>query len=83
VSTVTGRIVPAGTLESLATETLQKLGVDIKLGSAAAAYNAGLTTQVPGELVVNTGGKRIRRKIEVGGRRLVYENDSRTAMAGA
>jgi hypothetical protein len=82
-SSVTGAVIPAGSLESLAAEALQKLGAEVELGAAAAAYNAGTTTQVPGALVVNTGSKRIRRRIEVGGRRLVYENNNRAAVAGA
>jgi predicted transcriptional regulator of viral defense system len=83
MSSVTGAVIPAGSLESLGAEALQKLGVEIRLGAAAAAYNAGMTTQIPGAVVVNTGRKRIRRRIEVGGRRLVYENDFRDAVAVA
>ena len=83
VSSVTGAVIPAGSLESLAAEALKKLGVEIRLGAAAAAYNAGMTTQIPGAVVVNTGRKRIRRRIEVGGRRLVYENDFQDAVAVA
>lgn len=83
ISSVTGAIIPAGSLESLAVEVLQRLGVEAEVGAAAAAYNAGVTMQVPGAVVVNTGRKRIRRKIEVGGRRLLYENNYRGAVAGA
>jgi hypothetical protein len=73
-SSATGATVPAGSLETLATEALTKLGVDPKPGSAAKAYNAG-STQIPGLYVVNTGKRRISRKLTVGGRQLVYEND--------
>lgn len=76
-SSVTGHIIPAGSLETLATEALIKLGVSVLPGSDAAAYNSGKTTQMPGVFVANTGRRRINRKIEVGGRRLVYENDYR------
>jgi hypothetical protein len=76
-SSVSGATVPAGSLETLATEALKKLGVSVRAGKAAAAYNVGTTTQLPGSFVVNTGTRRISRKIEVGGRALVYENDSR------
>lgn len=72
-SSVTGTTVPAGSLETLAVEALHKLGVSLEEGAAAAAYNAG-STQLPGVFVINTGRRRIRRKIEVGGRALVYEN---------
>lgn len=82
-SSVTGALIPAGSLESLASETLKKLGVTVRAGSAAAAYNAGSTTQLPGAFVANTGRRRISRKIEVGGRQVVYENDFGRAEASA
>ena len=72
---VTGKIIPAGNLENLGLEALRKLGVSVAPGKAAAAYNAGTTTQIPGAFVVNTGCRRISRKISVGGRALKYEND--------
>lgn len=82
-SSITGATVPAGSLETLAAEALQKLGVRAKPGSAAAAYNAGKTTQLPGRFVANTGSRRISRKIVVGGRSLVYENNYRRSEASA
>lgn len=79
-STITGALVPAGSLETLATEALQKMGVPVGAGRAAAAYNAGQTTQLPGTFVAHTGNRRISRKIEVGGRTVTYENNfQRTA----
>ena len=75
VSSVTGTVIPAGTLESLSQEALKRLGVKVTVGSTAAEYNSGRTTQMPGKLVVNTGKRRIQRNITVGGRRLAYEND--------
>ena len=74
-SSVTGAIVPVGSLETLAIEILTKMGVPFTPGRAAAAYNAGDTNQLPGAFVVNTGERRISRKITVGGRTLGYEND--------
>lgn len=74
-SSVTGAVVPAGTLESLSHEALERLGVQVSAGEAAAEYNAGRTTQVPGKLIVHTGKRRIQRNIVVGGRRLAYENN--------
>ena len=74
-SSVTGALIPAGSLETLASETLKKLGVTLSLGSAAAAYNSGKTTQLPGTFVANTGRRRITRKIAVGGRKVAYENN--------
>ena len=74
-SSVTGSIIPAGSLETLSVEALQKLRVIVTPGKAAAAYNEGATTQIPGVFVANTGRRRISRRISVGGRTLKYEND--------
>lgn len=74
-SSVTGSIVPAGTLETLGVEALRKLRVPVAPGAAAAAYNAGTTTQIPGVFVANTGRRRISRRISIGGRTLQYENN--------
>ncbi len=73
ISSVTGAVIPAGPLEVLAPEVLRRLGIEVSPGAATRAYNDRLTTQLPGELVVNTGRRRISRVIEVGGRRLRYE----------
>lgn len=78
-SSVTGATIPAGSLETLASEALRKLGVEVGVGEAAGSYNAGRTTQLPGVFVANTGDRRISRKIAVGGRAVQYENNhSRT-----
>lgn len=82
-SSVTGATIPAGSLETLAAETLRKLGITLISSKAASAYNAGVTTQVPGTFVANTGRRRIRRKIAVGGRSVTYENDFRQTAASA
>jgi hypothetical protein len=74
-SSVTGAIIPAGSLETLAIETLEKFGVKVEVSSAAAAYNRNDTTQLPGQFVANTGQRRISRKIAVGGRSVAYENN--------
>lgn len=74
-SSVTGAVIPAGSLETLATEALRKMGVRIEAGRVAAEYNSGRTTQLPGAFVANTGYRRITRKIAVGGRAVVYENN--------
>lgn len=74
-SSVTGATIPAGSLETLATEALERMGVQVQAGRVAAEYNSGRTTQMPGAFVANTGSRRISRKIAVGGRELVYEND--------
>jgi pyridoxine 5'-phosphate synthase PdxJ len=74
-SSVTGAMIAAGSLETLGVEALRKLGVPVAPGKAAAAYNAGTTTQIPGVFIVNTGRQRISRRISVGGRTLKYESD--------
>lgn len=80
-SSVTGSIIPAGTLETLGVEALRKLQVPVAPGAAAAAYNAGTTTQIPGAFVANTGRRRISRRISIGGRTLRYENNYGRAAA--
>lgn len=82
-SSVTGATIPAGSLETLTTETLKKLGIAVSAGSAAAAYNLGRTTQLPGTFVANTGRRRISRKITVGGRSVIYENNYGSSKASA
>lgn len=74
-SSVTGKWVPAGSLESLSVEALEKLGVTVLPSRATQEYNAGRTTQMPGRVVINTGSKRIHREISVGGRQIAFENN--------
>ena len=83
VSSVTGAVIPAGSLETLGAETMKKLGVKLGPSRLAAEYNSGRTAQMPGTVVVNTGRKRIQRRIVVGGRRLAYENDIDRTVATA
>lgn len=82
-SSITGAVIPAGSLETLATEALKKMGVDVKASKAAVEYNSRRTTQLPGTFVANTGRRKIRRKISVGGRSVVYENDYSSSKASA
>jgi hypothetical protein len=69
----TGKLAPAGTFEAIAAEAFRKLGIDIKPGRAARDYNAGLTTQIPMDGAVSTGKRRIRRRVQVGTRVVMYE----------
>ncbi|WP_250492937.1 DUF6088 family protein [Caballeronia sp. GAWG1-1] len=69
----TGQMAPAAPFETIAAETLRKLGIDVTHGLLAADYNAGRTTQVPVLPVVNTGRRRISRRIQVGRKILLYE----------
>lgn len=75
VSSVTGNVIAAGSLETLSVEVMKRLGVKVRPSRAAQAYNSGTTTQLPGTFVVNTGSRRISRKITVGGRTLGLEHD--------
>lgn len=75
VSTFTGEIIPAASLEILAPEILMKLGIEATSSIAAQENKGGKSTQLPGKLVANTGSRRITRKIVVGGRVLFYENN--------
>jgi hypothetical protein len=83
ISSITGKVVPAGSLETLGLEALKKLGVPVNPSRATLEYNSGKTTQLPGKLVVNTGDRQISRKIRIGDRQLGYENNLRGPAAAA
>jgi len=74
-SVLSGKPVARVSLEELAQEALQKLGVTVQLGRAQAAYAAGKTTQIPVRTTFNTGQQRITRKITVGISTVRYENN--------
>ena len=73
-SSLSGRTIPRKPLESLARETLERLGVAVQPGRAAREYLAG-STQVPMSVSFDTGRRRITRKLRVGAREVSYEND--------
>jgi hypothetical protein len=75
INKFTGTPTPAATFEVIAAETFRKLGVEITPGWLAREYNNGRSTQIPMDSIVNTGKRRIRRKIQVGRRTVKYEND--------
>lgn len=77
-SSISGKPVPRVTLEALAEETLRKIGVEPRVGSALRAYNERRTDQIPVRTVYDTGRRRISRKITVGARSVNYENDYRS-----
>jgi hypothetical protein len=70
----TGQPTPAGTLEAISAELFGKLGIEIAPSQLVQEYNSGKTTQVPPTATVNTGRRRITRKVTVGNRTLAYEN---------
>jgi len=74
-SKLSGKPVARVTLEELAQEGLQKLGVAVRLGRAQAEYASGKTTQIPVRTTFNTGQRRITRKITVGISTVRYENN--------
>ena len=67
-----------GTLEEVAAETFRKLKIAIEPSRAMLEYNAGRTTQMPMEYCINTKGRRISRRIEVGTQTVKYEKAGRT-----
>jgi hypothetical protein len=75
-SSLSGKPIPVRPIEVLAPVALQKLGVKVKAGCAARAYNAGGTQQIPAGIVLDTGRRRITRKLGFGGRYVSYENHS-------
>ncbi|WP_022975318.1 DUF6088 family protein [Nevskia ramosa] len=78
-SALSGKPIPVRPVEELAPAALKKLGVQVRPSLAAQRYNAQATTQIPAGVVLNTGRKRISRKISFGNVTVRYENDfSRT-----
>lgn len=73
-SSLSGKPIPVRPIEVLAPLALQKLGVKVKAGRAATAYNAGSTQQLPAGIVLDTGRRRISRKLGFGERYVSYEN---------
>ncbi|REG59369.1 hypothetical protein B0G80_2116 [Paraburkholderia sp. BL6669N2] len=69
----THELAPAATFEDIAAEVFRKLGIDIAPGKLAHDYNAGKTTQVPMLAMVDTGRRRITRRISLGSRFITYE----------
>ena len=74
-SALTGNSIPVKPVDLLAPAALQKLGVAVRASQQVAAYNAGTTTQIPAGVVLNTGGRRISRKLGFGGRYVQYETN--------
>lgn len=74
-SPLSGKPIPRQPLEALAWEAMQRLGVSINLGQALSDYAAGDTNQIPMRATLNTGDRRISRKLVVGNRTVAYENN--------
>jgi hypothetical protein len=72
-SLISGKPIPVQPLEVLGPQALTKLGIRPSQSLQTAAYNSGLTAQVPTGVVVNIGKQRISRKIGFNGKFLQYE----------
>ncbi|MED5530702.1 MAG: DUF6088 family protein [Pseudomonadota bacterium] len=74
-SSLSGIPVPRVTLPELTKEVLEKWRIPVRLGRAQSAYAEGRTNQVPVHTAFYTGKRRITRKITVGKRTVIFEND--------
>ena len=72
-SVLTGKPIPARPLEVLAPEVLKKLGIPVTPSRLTQDYNAGRSTQLPSGIVLNTGKRRIARKLSFNGKAVQYE----------
>lgn len=76
-SKLSGKPIPVMPVEFLASQALEKLGVKIYPSRLTVEYNTGRTTQIPAGVVINTGNRRISRKLGFGSRTVKYENNYR------
>lgn len=67
-----GQLAPAAPFEVIAAEAVRKLGIKVSLGTLAAEYTYGLSTQLP-MLPMATGRRLISRKIQGGSKTSMYE----------
>lgn len=72
INRITQKPAPDGWFYDLASEALDRLGVEVEPGQATRLYNAG-STQVPAVFSVSTPRRRITRQLQFGNQRLVYE----------
>jgi hypothetical protein len=73
LSVLTGKPIPVRPVDVLAYSALEKLGVTVMPSRLTAEYNSGKSTQIPAGTVLNTGDRKITRKIGFGGRYVEYE----------
>lgn len=74
-SALSGKPIPVEPVEFLAPAALKKLGIRVYPSRQTAEYNAGSTTQLPVGVVINTGTRRISRKLGFGPKTIEYENN--------
>ena len=72
-SVLSGQPIPARPLEVLAPEVLKKLGIAVMPSRMTQDYNAGRSTQLPSGIVLNTGKRRIARRLSFNGQVVQYE----------
>ncbi len=72
-SVLTGKPIPARPLEVLAPEVLRKFGVTVMPSRLTEDYNAGRSSRLPAGTVLNTGKRRITRKLSFNGKAVQYE----------
>jgi len=73
MSVLSGSAIPVKPVDVLALAALKKLGVPVAPSRLTSAYNTGKSTQLPAGTVINTGARRISRKLGFGGRFIKYE----------
>lgn len=78
-SVLSGNPIPVQPVDVLAPQALVKMGVRVYPSRLTAEYNAGKTTQIPAGMVINTGNRRISRKLGFGNRTVEYENNFQRA----
>lgn len=76
LSTLSGRPIPIRPLTVLVPDVLQKLGIEAYPSQAVRDSNEGRTNQVPRDNVINTGTRRIARRLSFGKQTIKYERSS-------
>ncbi|USU20266.1 DUF6088 family protein [Paraburkholderia fungorum] len=76
-SVLSGVPIPVQPVEVLAEQALTRMGVEVYPSRQVELYNAGETTQLPAGTVINTGNRRIVRKLGFGNKTVQYENNLR------
>ena len=73
LSSLSGKPIPVRPLAVLAPKVLEKLGILVFPSQAVREYNEGRSTQTPRDNVINTGTRRIRRRLCFGKQIIKYE----------
>jgi hypothetical protein len=69
-----GQPIPVRPIEVLVPAALQKLGVKVKPSRAVRTNNADSTQRIPVGIVLDTGSRRITRKLGFGERYVSYKS---------